>query len=508
MDRSEVNMEELSPPDPRNTSRDNSAEEETPFFQAGTPPPRWSSSTPLYGEDFVLTRRSSREEDFMLSPTVAMSPSEETTTPPSMAERLVSTTPPPLHATHEAPSPASPRRPPLAPLGSRPRLNSHTSTGSEPMLARPNPLTAHRRAISASDASLLSALTNDSEHRPPIKLGQFDLPAMKISNLDVVDLPSSLQQPLLDDDEEDKDTGISFLALTPPSSPPMLDLLNDDSDQALEDEVERCLDRALRDLHHRHHHHPPSLVMNHTFDTEASTTERAEEPVDDLWSMERVVARWESVEKAMGRTLPLKDPIGDALGLAPLYALPAALLPRTGHETDPVQPGATKCARFLDKLHAVKDRPDVETGSGHGSLDRSRDGTFALPPRALSNPGGAPTQEWPNPLECIDSEHNEWSFVRVVLLSVVLPSLAVACVLFYGLGNPPTGVKSTDTAHQGASASWWILFLGIRQPLILLLARSTEVCVVRRLSRSSASIARVMGFHACDFLSQSLGWPW
>jgi hypothetical protein len=81
------------------------------------------------------------------------------------------------------------------------------------------------------------------------------------------------------------------------------------------------------------------------------------------------------------------------------------------------------------------------------------------------------------------------------LFLLVLAALSLSAVLFYLLGNPPivydydlepyagnhacryienSGV-TTANAAQGASYSWWILFLSVRLPITLTIARSLEI---------------------------------
>jgi hypothetical protein len=62
---------------------------------------------------------------------------------------------------------------------------------------------------------------------------------------------------------------------------------------------------------------------------------------------------------------------------------------------------------------------------------------------------------------------------------LMFPCLGVAFLLYYILGNPP---KIEDSAS--ASASWWLIFLGVRQVITLHLARLSQVgeCILPSLN--------------------------
>ena len=104
--------------------------------------------------------------------------------------------------------------------------------------------------------------------------------------------------------------------------------------------------------------------------------------------------------------------------------------------------------------------------------------------------------------------------VRIVVVGMVLPSLFISAILYYGVGNPMTGDKigrlTDPVAHSKthASYSWWILFLGARQPLLLALSRLTEVFVVDFLALKTKSILRVCGPFVSLMAIQARGWPY
>lgn len=110
-----------------------------------------------------------------------------------------------------------------------------------------------------------------------------------------------------------------------------------------------------------------------------------------------------------------------------------------------------------------------------------------------------------------------WVFIKAVLW-VSLPSLGVAFILYYLGDNPPTGTvdrtsgvlvdengELVDPTH--ASASWWLLFIGVRQLVTFSMARFMEgflvdfICLERRWSLSCFGPTFTL------LIVQSKGWP-
>ncbi|KAL3810970.1 hypothetical protein ACHAXA_005386, partial [Cyclostephanos tholiformis] len=91
--------------------------------------------------------------------------------------------------------------------------------------------------------------------------------------------------------------------------------------------------------------------------------------------------------------------------------------------------------------------------------------------------------------------------LSIVLFYVVVPFLAVASLLFYMLDNPMAG----DT---GTSISWWILFVGVRQPIIFEFTRVGEVFWVEILALRSKLFNRAVGPYVSLAFIQSSGWPY
>jgi len=88
-----------------------------------------------------------------------------------------------------------------------------------------------------------------------------------------------------------------------------------------------------------------------------------------------------------------------------------------------------------------------------------------------------------------------------IMAFLVIPCLSVAALLFYIFDNPLAGNTNT-------SISWWILFLGVRQPIIFELARVGEVFWVEIMALRSTGFNSVVGPYISLAIIQSYGWPY
>jgi len=88
-----------------------------------------------------------------------------------------------------------------------------------------------------------------------------------------------------------------------------------------------------------------------------------------------------------------------------------------------------------------------------------------------------------------------------IMAFLVIPCLSVAALLFYIFDNPLAGNTNT-------SISWWILFLGVRQPIIFELARVGEVFWVEIMALRSTGFNAVVGPYISLAIIQSYGWPY
>jgi hypothetical protein len=86
-----------------------------------------------------------------------------------------------------------------------------------------------------------------------------------------------------------------------------------------------------------------------------------------------------------------------------------------------------------------------------------------------------------------------------ILLYMVIPCLTVAAVLYYMCDNPMAG-------NTGTSISWWIIFLGVRQPIIFELTLVGEVFWVEIFALRSKLFNRAVGPYISLAFIQSRGW--
>lgn len=110
-----------------------------------------------------------------------------------------------------------------------------------------------------------------------------------------------------------------------------------------------------------------------------------------------------------------------------------------------------------------------------------------------------------------------WSYIKIALFFIMIPATGLAAILFYLAGNPPCGngicrpkTNTNSTLIQtfvSASASWWIIFILVRQVVTLSLARATQAFVIDYLAMRTKFFVRVFGPLFTLFIVQSRGWP-
>jgi hypothetical protein len=131
---------------------------------------------------------------------------------------------------------------------------------------------------------------------------------------------------------------------------------------------------------------------------------------------------------------------------------------------------------------------------------------------------------------------NIYSYAKFILFFLILPSAGVAAILFYWGANPPCGTRDqcnqaiptpapvaiatnttagngadivnvTKRLFEGASASWWILFVCCRQPVTLSLAFATQAFLIEFLALRTKWAVQLVGPFLTLFVVQSKGWP-
>mmetsp|Transcript_12012 Transcript_12012/g.19295 ORF Transcript_12012/g.19295 Transcript_12012/m.19295 type:complete len:1206 (-) Transcript_12012:575-4192(-) len=107
-----------------------------------------------------------------------------------------------------------------------------------------------------------------------------------------------------------------------------------------------------------------------------------------------------------------------------------------------------------------------------------------------------------------------YTYVKIILMYIMIPSALIAAILFYLAGNPPDGkCPNPNVGCAGASrkarpsASWWVLFIGCREVVILCLSKLTESFVIDFLALRTQSTLRLFGPMFTLLLVQWKGWP-
>jgi hypothetical protein len=178
------------------------------------------------------------------------------------------------------------------------------------------------------------------------------------------------------------------------------------------------------------------------------------------------------------------------------------------------------------------DMPDIEVGADLADQDdfTDQDQTHYEDTQEENNiDGGRKSRKGKkklNPfmhLPYADKIKNEWevfnnfltprkttmfAYARYTILYLWLPALGVAALLFHlpVFDNPPTG-KFPPESSEKASASWWIIFVCIRQVSIVAISKCLEVLIVDFLALQTTAILRSCGALFTLLVVQSKGWP-
>lgn len=100
-----------------------------------------------------------------------------------------------------------------------------------------------------------------------------------------------------------------------------------------------------------------------------------------------------------------------------------------------------------------------------------------------------------------------FTYAQLALGYVILPSAAVAAILYYFGSNPSLSFGYSSTTQSYPSVSWFIIFLGIRQVITCGLAKMTEIVLIDFLALKTHFILRVFGTFWSLTIVQSKGWP-
>jgi hypothetical protein len=101
-----------------------------------------------------------------------------------------------------------------------------------------------------------------------------------------------------------------------------------------------------------------------------------------------------------------------------------------------------------------------------------------------------------------------WIYIKTVLFYLMLPAGVIAAILFYFFENPPTGKGKAETDSQdAASASWWLIFMCVRQVLTFSLALGMQSFNIDFLSLGSRVMLRLVGPVITLLVVTAKGWP-
>ncbi|CAB9515705.1 Mechanosensitive ion channel protein [Seminavis robusta] len=98
------------------------------------------------------------------------------------------------------------------------------------------------------------------------------------------------------------------------------------------------------------------------------------------------------------------------------------------------------------------------------------------------------------------------SYVRNVLLYIVLPLTGIAGLLYYVCGNPIPGAVEGEDENSRASASWWLLFT-VREVITFSMALAMQGFLVDFLALGTKVMLRLVGPVITLLIVQAKGWP-
>jgi hypothetical protein len=91
-----------------------------------------------------------------------------------------------------------------------------------------------------------------------------------------------------------------------------------------------------------------------------------------------------------------------------------------------------------------------------------------------------------------------WSYIKGMLLFVIVPATGVAIFLYQV-------IPEKDLAVDDASTAWWILFLFVRQPITLGLSKVAQLIVVEYCFQHTQLVPRLLGPYVTLLVVQSKG---
>jgi hypothetical protein len=193
-----------------------------------------------------------------------------------------------------------------------------------------------------------------------------------------------------------------------------------------------------------------------------------------------------------------------------------------------------KAAGIVDPVETVKDSstvdgkdacgPTEDNATNGDDIETGRQGNTALLRHLAETAAALPSKVRTDFARTAESLREDWALfgdfmrpqkaslkasIRQMLVYAILPSLALAFILYYGAGNPPMGkqAQNGNSLSTLPSTSWWVIFLGVRQILMLALAQASEFVLVNYAAVQSPLFIRMAGPKIALLCSISKGWP-
>ena len=143
---------------------------------------------------------------------------------------------------------------------------------------------------------------------------------------------------------------------------------------------------------------------------------------------------------------------------------------------------------------------DNQDGKGGSSMQKRRRTTI------LGDAGDTLKAEWEAWGDFFrPRKENAKTYIKNVVLYIVVPLTGIAAILFYLSGNPSTGVSPDGSPGSKASASWWLLFT-VRQVVTLSMALAMQGLIIDFLSLGTKTMLRLTGPVLTLLIVQSKGW--
>ena len=149
----------------------------------------------------------------------------------------------------------------------------------------------------------------------------------------------------------------------------------------------------------------------------------------------------------------------------------------------------------------------VATTTRQSIKSARRNSVIMRPSLLLSKANQALHEDWQLWQNFFLLRRRHWlKYIKLVVCYIILPSTAIALILYYLSGNPPTGRdQNSDLAF--ASASWWLLYAGVREVITFSMSLGFQAFVIDFLALDTRILLHLCGPVVTLLIVQSKGWP-